>query len=580
MKAVSILTALIFAAFAALFSICCSSSGDTKNDGDRDILEETETTETVEIEAETDVEIPADEEFEPEYENELEAEAEHEQEQTTDPRFEELAKRFEEEMKELGAPGAALALMEKGKIIFKRGFGVKSLGGDRAVSADTLFRIGSVTKMLTAASLLQQVQAGKIELDKPAVTYIPAYHYNYDSSWAPSVKVWNFLTHTSGLNDYLVVDGPTDDASLESFLTGETYANRGYMMAPAGVMYNYSNPNFMLAGLIAEKVCGTSYRLCLKRGVFDKLGMTRTFLLPADAINDGDVSDGYCNQLCPQIETVGIDSYDNAWARPAGYAISSVSDLAAFANFLMKGDERVLNDEVRVGMISEQINTKEYLDVASYGYGIMVYKGVFLGSDFYRTKILTHGGAIGGYSAELWAVPSADFVFVTLANADGAYFRKSLVYALGEIAAMPAPSSPPDDSVNPADFDKFVGEYEDKFNVGAIYITKESGELRVSMPDVDAAHIPYEKKLEPICPENFVLTIQGQRLQVTFISDDAGKVKYFRTRAFVGEKRESGAKTFSFSPRSFKAELDKAALFEASTAYAKNAFFFGRFQKK
>lgn len=583
MKKISFRTLLIFAALAALVPAGCSSSGESKNDGDQEVWEEAEneaveSTDLLEAEPDETYEEAADAAEEIPAEQELELEAEIEEEQTTDTRFERLAEQFAAELKELGAPGAALAIMEKGKITFKRGFGVKSFGSDRAVSADTLFRIGSVTKMLTTASLLQQVQAGKVELQKPAVTYIPAYHYNYDASWAPSVKVWNFLTHTSGLNDYLIVDGPSDDASLASFLTGETYANRGYMMAPAGVMYNYSNPNFMLAGLVTETVCGASYRMCLKQGIFDKMDMTRTFMLPADAINDGDVSDGYCNQLCPQTETVGIDSYDNAWARPAGYAISSVSDLAAFGNFLMKGDAQVLNDDIRAEMTSAQINTKEYLDVVSYGYGLMIYKGIFLGNGFYETKILTHGGAISGYSAELWAVPSADFVFVTLANSDGAYFRKSLAYALLNFAQMPEPSTPPDDTVNTSDFNKFAGDYIDKFNVGTITITKENDELHILMPDVDSAHIPYDKKLEPICPDNFVLTIQGQRIQVTFIYDEAKKVKYFRTRAFVGEKKSTSAKTFHQRP--FKVNLDAAAMFEASTAYKKNAFFFGRSQKE
>jgi len=466
-----------------------------------------------------------------------------------DPRFEPVVESLKREMLDLGAPGAAVAIIEKGEVTFAAGFGTRNPDKDDPVGPATLFRIGSVNKMLTAAGLLRLVDEGKVDLEKPITDYLPDFAFTQNPAWAPSITVWNLLTHSTGIVDYLEIDAKPeyqDDDGLSAYLDGE-FESVGYLMAPAGAMYNYSNPNFMLAGYILEKVSGEPYRQYMKDHVFTPLGMERTCFLPDEVLADGDYAFGLNNLILwgPELPSVmAPDAYDNPWGRPAGYAWSSVLDLAEFVKFLLHGNPSVLSDEQRKAMQEPQISTQEMLDLVSYGFGLSVGRGAFLGpgsEDFYLLKLVSHDGAIPGYSAEIFFVPEFDFGFITLANSDGAYFTDTLVTAVTTLNTMPSRSEPPDLEMDPATFGRYVGKYLDLYNVGEILVSQEGDGLRISMPFCDAQAVPYEPMLEPYSPDNFILNIQGTDILLTFLFDDQGKVAFLRTRAFVATPYEEDA---------------------------------------
>lgn len=472
-----------------------------------------------------------------------------------DPRFAPLVEAIEAELDAVGAPGVAVAVLQGGEVVFARGFGVKAPGGSDPILPTTLFRIGSTNKMITAAALLQQVEAGTVDLDAPVVDYLPAFHLDGDAAWAPSLRVRQLLEHTSGLADYLEVDAPAgeqDDAALAAFLTGR-YAGIGYLAAPAGTFYNYSNPGYMLAGLVAEEASGSAYRALLHDRVFAPLGMTRTFFLGAEVLADGDYAFG-ATQAPGWAPAVGPESYDNPWARPAGYAWSSVLDLARFARFLLAGDPAVLADPQRVAMQSAQRSTQQAGEHEAYGFGLMRFDGFFLidgtwtaaafariltpsgaTSTYHDVPVVLHDGAIPGYSAWLSIVPSLDVAFITLANGDGAYFAHSFGVALSTLAELPAPAPPPDDlEPDPATFGAFAGTYVDPYVFGTIEISVADGQVGIVMPALDAAMYSYSPTLLPATPGNFLLQVEGTWIVVTFIAGEGGAITYFRTRYGVG----------------------------------------------
>jgi CubicO group peptidase (beta-lactamase class C family) len=462
---------------------------------------------------------------------------------STDPRFAPLIDAIEKERVELGSPGVAAAVIEDGKVTFARGFGSKDPNSMVPVEATTLFRIGSVNKMLTTAALLKHVGEGTVDLDAPVTTYAPDFHFKMDASWAPTIKVEHLLTHTSAMLDYLLIDVPAaqkTDSALSGFFSGEDsgdFSLNNFLMAPAGEFWNYSNPNFYLAGLIAETQAGKPYRQAMKDDVFTPLGMDLTFFLGSEVIADGDYAIGKSSYPgVPMI--VKPDSYDNAWARPAGYASSSVLDLAKFVGFLLDGNDAVMPKALSDEMQTPKVPTQVFLDLLDYGYGIQIQHGAFLGGldKFYELEIVEHGGDIPGFAASVMFVPAQRFGFITLANTDGAHFAKSLVAALTTLADLPPQSPAPDLTVDPSTFDQYTGTYQDSFNAGEIIVTKEGDSLKVSMPAVDQANVPYDPVLEPIVGNNFRLTIQGIKLPVTFIADASGTSRYFRTRAFVGTR--------------------------------------------
>jgi CubicO group peptidase (beta-lactamase class C family) len=454
-----------------------------------------------------------------------------------DPRFQPLADKIEAELAMLGAPGVAVLVLEHGAVTFAHGFGVKQAGGGDPVRATTLFRIGSTTKMMTAVALLQLIAAGKASLDDPVTKSIPAFHVLASEDQPSSIKLRHLLTHASGLADYPGdIDGPRDDASLESYLTGG-FGSLGYFMAPSGRMWNYSNPNFSLAGLAVEKIGGVPYRQAMHDRVWQPLGMDRTTFLPADVLADGDYAIGVSSYETGTPAPQPPDAYDNAWSRPAGFAFSSVYDLGKFAQFLIAGDSQVLPDAQRLAMQSPQIDMQTAGSHEQYGFALFVKDYAFLADGWHPARIVEHGGAIPGFSCDLYIAPDSEFVIAVLANADDAYFRDSISFALQTYANLPPATAVPDEvRPDPTTFASLAGNYQDDYSVGRVIIKHDAGKLTISMPDLDTAHVPYSPALVPIARDNFLLTIEDYPLEIAFLRDAAGNPEYLRERSFVAKR--------------------------------------------
>lgn len=473
-----------------------------------------------------------------------------------EPRFEALAQQIDSERALLGAPGAAVVVMEHGEITFAHGFGTRSPGGEIAVDAGTLFRIGSVTKVLTATAVLQQVATGDPALDAAVTTAIPEFAVLAPAGGATGIRVRDLLQQSSALADYLLIDDRHDDAALDEYLTGE-YRSIAYLMAPPGVMWNYSNPNFFLAGLVAERAAGVGYRELLRDEVLRPLGMTRTVFLGDEVLADGNYAVGQSGA-----DEIAPDSYDNAWGRPAGYAFSSVHDLARFIQFLHDGDAAVLPHDERLAMQRSQVSTRLAADHVGYGHGLFIHDGVRLADGYHPVTLVEHGGDIPGFAASLFYVPSTGFAFIALASADGAHLDQSAALALEELAELPATVEVPADlTVDPGSFASLAGGYLDALNAGRIEISVTDGEVRIAMPDVDEAGIPYDPVLTPTLPDNFTLTVQGTTLPVTFLRDPDGNPTYLRTRAFVAARSTAAARPRpSTLPVARRADEHSAAL--------------------
>lgn len=462
--------------------------------------------------------------------------------------FAPLIQAVEQEMQSLQIPGASVAVLEGGELTFARGFGSKHPHFDDPVQDSTLFRIGSVTKVLTAMGLLQLVDLEWVDMNAPITDYLPEFYFGADASWAPSIQVRDLLTHRSALADYLEIDTPEayDDQALSRFFH-DVYPELpfAYLMAPAGRMYNYTNPGFMLAGLITEVVNGDAYHRTLRDNVLVPLGMRRTFFLPEDVLADGDFASGSAlHWETGEPMVVEPNSYDNGWGRPAGYAFSSVLDLAKLIQFLRAGNPEVLSETLHRAMQEPQVNTEMFLDLLHYGYGLMIQEGGFYrpqSASFYRLRMVAHGGDVPGFSADIYYVPAFDFGFIALANASYTHLSNSFTVALTSLNDLPAPSPVPDLSMSPSDYANYEGRYHDAFNAGDIVVraTTRSNQLQVEIPAFDQAGVSYDSTLLANTPDNFILYLNGLTnfdrfpLQVTFIRDVHGNVEYFRARSFV-----------------------------------------------
>lgn len=452
-----------------------------------------------------------------------------------EPRFAPLAAAVEAEMAELGAPGAAVAVIEGGQVTFARGFGERSPGSGEPVSPSTLFRIGSVTKTLTATALLTEVEAGRVGLDDRVVDHVTDFELG-DGDAASAVLVRHLLTHSAGMSDYLAVDTPPtqqQDDDLSGLVATAHFRDNVHPMSPAGAFFNYSNPSYYVAGITAERTSGALYRELVAERVLAPLGMDRTFFLPAEVLAAGDFASGITSY--PGVASpVEPDGYENAWARPAGYAFSTSLDLARLVTFLLDGDDAVLGDALRGEMQSPVLSTREYADVLSYGYGLYVEEGLFTDDGFVPVRIVSHGGDIPGFAADILLAPDLDFGLVTLASGDGAHLRESTLVALQTLTELPAAIEAPDVSITDEDRARFVGTYQDDLNVGPIVVSQVDDHLEIEMPVLDELDIPYLRQLVHLAEETFVLGVQGTYITLSFLPDEEGEIRYARTRAFVG----------------------------------------------
>jgi CubicO group peptidase (beta-lactamase class C family) len=229
-------------------------------------------------------------------------------------------------MGELGVPGAALAITKDDRIVHLKGLGAADSSG-RAVTPQTPFWIGSLSKSFTALAVMQLAEAGKIELDAPVQRYLPWFRVADESSSA-QITVRHLLNQTSGFS------ASTGNAFWDGSAGAETVVRSlkdARLGQPVGTRFQYSNVNYITAGLLVEAVSGEDYAAYIERHVFTPLDMRHSHTREGAALADG-MAVGHYRNLGRTTESQGV--------RPpaylaAGFLIASAEDLAHYAIALL-----------------------------------------------------------------------------------------------------------------------------------------------------------------------------------------------------------------------------------------------------
>lgn len=450
------------------------------------------------------------------------------------------------EMQQKGVPGAQLAVMLDGRLTYAKGYGLKHGTDGGAVDAETLFRIGSVTKMMTAAGVLQQVEQGKLDLDAPLTAALPGFAIAgaWDSPAVTTTDVtpWHLLTHSTAFPDNLFITtggiaGPTAPGSLQAWADGQ---DATVLHAPPGVLWNYSNPNFSLAGAVIERLSGQSYPDYMRAHVWAPAAMTRTMLLASDAAAYGNTSSGhYVDAATGMARIDAIDSYDNWPAAPAGYAFSTTSDLVRWAELLMRGGAPVLSPASVQAMTGRQMELA--MGDQAYGFGVFVERG------FGLDPILSHGGNIPGWGAYLIWVPERRFAVATLGNTTASMSATAgcaaeAMLGLGDPNAppsTPAPTPTPDLAALAGFSGRYRGLFVDN-SVVETSIAVSGTRLVATFKDAIAPGQDYVTPLPQVGPTIFLLDFNGDGApDVTLDFLDAagapagGSPRWLRTRIYV-----------------------------------------------
>ena len=364
--------------------------------------------------------------------------------QTTQVDFAQIEAAANAELKSTNTPGAAIGIVQNGRLIYARGVGTRNLETGDPVTEKTLFRLGSTTKMLTATAVASLAADGKIDFADPVGKHISG----LDNAIA-ALTVNQIMSHTSGLKDEAIMNGRHDDTAL-----GEEIHHWGsdWLFTKPGAIYSYANPGFWLAGFLAETVAGKAYADVMEERVFKPVGMTWTTLRPTMAITrtlsqGHDLVEGQISVLRP--------APDNAANWPAGSVFSNLVDLSRFTITLMN-DGRIDGKQVFSPKIVAALTTP-HADVpgtkTKYGYGLD------LDNDA-GVRTWSHGGSRAGYGSFITMIPSQQEAIIVLCNRTGQNLPKTraqIMRALGNPVA--ARDDDTGTAIDRSEFPKYIGLY-------------------------------------------------------------------------------------------------------------------------
>ncbi len=436
------------------------------------------------------------------------------------------------DMAAIDAPGAAVTVIHQGSQIFNQGFGYKRRNQPERVDANTRFRIGSITKMFTAVAVMQQLEAGLLSLDDPVTDLIP--ELSLGGHWsADTVTIRHLLTHSSALPDYYYADffGPPGDQELANWAAS---IDQVRLHAPPGTFWNYANPNFSLAGLVAERASGLFYRELMATRVFAAAGMDATTFDPDQVMASGNFSYGHHPSDSGPTTVYAPDDYDSWISGPAGFAFSTAQDLAEWALLLIDGGGSVLSPESAATMQERQIYL-DYIPDFHYGFGIFAekYKGL---------DVRQHGGNINGWGAYLLWVPEERFAVSVLGNTFSSL--SGAAYCIVDAVLAPDPPTPPDYSTDPATWVAYTGHYRFMDLLGDFFngeVEQEGQQLNITFTNPEEPTFYYHTELVQFYLDTFGMDGDGdgyRDLELTFIERSAlGPQKmWLRNRSMVGQR--------------------------------------------
>lgn len=352
------------------------------------------------------------------------------------------------------APGCAILIAKKGKVLYKKGFGKANLEQAVAMQPDMVFRIGSITKTFTAIGILQLMEKNKLSLSDKLSNYFPAFQTN-----GKQITIENLLTHTSGIKGYEQLDAKVPNAIRVDFkaeLVLDSLAKLALDFEP-GTQYAYSNSNYFILGLLIEQVGGLSYPQYLKENIFKPAQLNSTFYDNPNLIIPKRVSGyAYAEKNYWNAEFISM-----SLVYSAGALLSSVQDLFKFHEALYSG--KLISKETLQKAIApfQLANGKP----TEYGYGFFV--KVENGQ-----KSIGHGGAIDGFRAIQTYFPDQDIFISLLLNADQDGFLQLHAGITNLLLGKTMATSYKDLQLNDAILDRYVGIYtfqEDKKQFLKVY---------------------------------------------------------------------------------------------------------------
>lgn len=396
---------------------------------------------------------------------------------------EQVAKLTADVLLDYGADSVQYAMMDNGRIILSGQAGLDDVSAKKAPTKDSIYGIGSISKVFTTAAVMRLVDQGKINLDDPVTAYIPDFKMKDERYKKITVRM--LLNHSSGLmgssfaNAMLL--GDNDHSAYDNLLKS---LSKQKLKAEPGAFSVYCNDGFSLAELVVERVSGLTFTEYLRRNIISS-DMKNTYT-PMDEFDRSRMAGIYDEDGITRLP------YETLSAIGAGGIYSSAEDLCSFATSFMKSGSGLLSQESRKAM-----ENKEYLNglwvedtPSSIAYGLGWDSVNLPPFAQYDIKGLYKGGDTAFYHGSLLVLPEENISIAVLTSGGSSpnnqmFAQNVLTYYLKdknrikELPKEPVPASLPKTAM-PAAYEDFSGLYG---NYAALYrVTIQKGTLICEFP--------------------------------------------------------------------------------------------------
>ena len=428
--------------------------------------------------------------------------------------FSELDKLVVDELKEKNTPGAVITVVSGDQVVYQKAFGVANVETNTAMQSEMLFRLGSTTKMFTAAALVRLAENDKIKMNEPIGSRIKGLNPK-----VANTTPHHLLSNSAGVRDFAAPVISNDDAALGNMIRSW---KDDIFFADQGEIYSYSSAGFWLSGFVIEELHGKPYADAMTELLFKPLGMERTTLRPLMAItypfaHGHAIEAGKPALLRPLFNNVAM------W--PAGSMWSNAKDLSrwvvAFMNEGRLEGKQLLSPSLLNRMVQHHIPVPGETD-AYYAYGLTTFK--IQGIEF-----VGHGGFSRGYGSMIHMAPSRKFAVIVLTNKSGETMRKTLNRAtelgLGlkdSDELKPAPVAP----VTSAEMNEYVGTYSHAPQTWEVFV--RDGKLYMKFDGKEHAMTKTGER-------KFTFGEQNEN-EVVFVPGKSGKVELLFTVLYGARK--------------------------------------------
>ncbi len=310
------------------------------------------------------------------------------------------------------APGAALAVVKDTSVIFLKGYGFREFGKPDSIDARTVFRIGSVSKSVTATLCAVLVDEGVIRWDDPVTKYLPDFKLKTEDA-TRKLTLRHLLSHTEGLPYHAYTDMVDRSAPVDTLID---YLQDLNLIAEPGQIYSYQNVGFSLIGKVIEAATKKSFEEVLTEKLFQPLKM-----LDASASYQKIAKNK--NSALPHKLTEPLKISEAYYSvAPAGGINSSAQDMALWLKEVLAQEENVLKEarlreifEPQVGAAVRNLNFFKWKRVRKSFYGLGWRVISFADGD----TLLYHGGLVNNYRCEVAVNPKNKIAIALLVNSPG-----------------------------------------------------------------------------------------------------------------------------------------------------------------